>query len=160
MAVPPKLQVRGATIAAVILRLDAGGARVLLLRRMGGAVDGLWSNVTGRVEDGETAWEAAAREIREETGLVPGALYSADFCDQFYNVAENCVELVPMFVAIVNGDAPVTMNDENSAHRWVTIQQAIALVPFAGHRDLLRRVQDGFVDRRPAEWLRVVDYRP
>lgn len=51
-----------------MVRDDAG--RLLLVRRGHEPSLGLWSLPGGRVEAGETAAEAAAREALEETGLV------------------------------------------------------------------------------------------
>ena len=53
--------------AGAIVRDDDG--RVLLVRRANEPSRGLWSVPGGRVEPGETPPEAAAREVREETGL-------------------------------------------------------------------------------------------
>jgi dATP pyrophosphohydrolase len=160
MTTASPVPIRCAAVAAVVLRTGADGAKVLLLRRAGGALHGVWSNVTGRIETGETAWQAAAREIREEAGLVPTALYSAGFCEQFYNIAANCIEVVPIFVGIVAADRAVTINDESSDHRWVSFDEAVALVPFAGHRAALRHIRLAFVDAAPDEWLRIAAYRP
>jgi dATP pyrophosphohydrolase len=160
MTLPSPVPIRCAAVAVVVLRTGTEGAQVLLLRRFGGALDGVWSNVTGRIEAGETAWQAAAREIREEAGLNPSALYSAGFCDQFYNIAANCIEVVPIFVGVVAADRAVTINEENSDHRWVSFDEAVALVPFAGHRAALRHIRSAFVDAAPGEWLRIADYRP
>lgn len=51
--------------STVVLR---GGA-VLLVKRGKGAAQGLWSLPGGHVDKGETAMQAAIREVREETGL-------------------------------------------------------------------------------------------
>jgi 8-oxo-dGTP diphosphatase len=54
--------------AAVVLRDEAG--RILLIRRAPGATrSGLWAVPAGFVDYGEEVREAAAREMREETGL-------------------------------------------------------------------------------------------
>ena len=54
--------------AAVLLQDDAG--RVLLVKRGAGATKpGLWCVPCGYVDYGEEIREAAAREVREETGL-------------------------------------------------------------------------------------------
>jgi 8-oxo-dGTP diphosphatase len=53
--------------AGAVVRDDAG--RLLLIRRGQAPAKGTWSLPGGRVEPGETPAEAAAREVREETGL-------------------------------------------------------------------------------------------
>ena len=51
--------------SAVLFRGDA----VLLVERSSGPSEGLWSLPGGSIEAGETAEDAARREVREETGL-------------------------------------------------------------------------------------------
>ena len=51
--------------SAVLFR----GEAVLLVERSGGPSQGLWSLPGGSIEAGETAEDAARREVREETGL-------------------------------------------------------------------------------------------
>jgi len=53
--------------AGALVRDEVG--RLLLVRRGREPAAGLWSLPGGRIEPGETAAEAAAREVREETGL-------------------------------------------------------------------------------------------
>jgi len=45
------------------------GDRVLIVERGKGAAAGTWSLPGGHIEPGETARTAAAREVREETGI-------------------------------------------------------------------------------------------
>jgi len=51
--------------SAVLFR----GEAVLLVERSGEPSEGLWSLPGGSIEAGETAEDAARREVREETGL-------------------------------------------------------------------------------------------
>lgn len=54
--------------AGAVVHDDAG--RLLMIRRGTEPGRGRWSLPGGRCEPGETAAEAAVREVREETGLV------------------------------------------------------------------------------------------
>lgn len=70
----PKLVVRAKVAGMrVVLAASAvitdGDGRVLLVQRIDPPDAGRWSVPGGRVEPGETTAEAAAREVREETGL-------------------------------------------------------------------------------------------
>ena len=64
LRIPPPLTPKLAAIA-VVLRDD----KVLLVRRKNPPDAGLWGFPGGRVEPGETALSAAARELAEETGV-------------------------------------------------------------------------------------------
>ena len=53
-----------------LLRPGPDGAEVLLhLRQATGYLDGHWATLAGHVESGETAREAAVREVFEESGV-------------------------------------------------------------------------------------------
>ncbi len=142
-------------VSVVALRGEPGRAQVLLLRRAGEYLHGAWSYVAGHVEPGETGWQTARRELFEETGLVPEHLYATSFCEQFYSVAGDAIEVVPAFVARVAAGAEVRLNGEHWAARWVAISAAMDALPFGSQRDLLAYVQREFTDRTPCEALRI-----
>jgi ADP-ribose pyrophosphatase len=84
--------------SVVLLPMEDDG-RIVLIRQYRASVDReLWEVPAGRVDAGESAEEAAARECEEEIGLVPqrferlGALYPAPgFCDEeliFFRVSD------------------------------------------------------------------------
>lgn len=153
-----EIPTRCRAVACIALRRGAGGAEVLLLKRADGPMAGVWTQVTGGIEPGETAAQAAARELAEETGLVPEAFYSAGWVDHFYNPADDCIEVVPLFLAEVTPGAKVILDGEHTDWEWVSIEAAQARVPHHGHRVALDAVQHTFVDHVPPEWLRVERY--
>lgn len=125
---------------------------VLLLRRTQTPV-GEWCQVAGSIEEGEAAWQTALRELDEETGLKPDALYSADTCEQFYKADRDCITIAPVFGGFVGSSAKVTLNHEHSAYRWVSFDEAVEMVAFGGQRRVLRWIEDEFVKRRPNKHL-------
>lgn len=146
-------------VSVILLRTDGDPVRVLLMRRRGEFLAGEWCQVSGRIEEGETGWQAALRETREETGLVPARFYSADVCEQFYDPAHDRVSVFPVFVGFVAPDPRVTLNEEHSEARWMTFEEADAAVTFGGQRAVLQHVRREFVDRPPTEWLRIATDR-
>jgi len=155
MKAPKRVPIRSYGISAVLLKEENGNTKVLLLRRTGATLRDEWCQVAGGIEKGETAWQAALREIREETQLVPDRFYSADFCEQFYEPDRECVSLVPVFVGYVGPDARVVINKEHSEFRWMNFEEADRVLPFAGQRKMLEHVRKEFVERPPTEWLRI-----
>lgn len=55
------------TPVSVLVLIHTTDLQVLLLERADRP--GFWQSVTGSIEPGETLWDAAVREVREETGL-------------------------------------------------------------------------------------------
>ncbi|WP_310621867.1 NUDIX hydrolase [Flexibacterium corallicola] len=125
---------------------------VLLLKRTQGLA-GEWCQVAGKIKEGETAWQAALRELGEETGLKPLSLYRADVCEQFYEPARDAITMTCVFVAFVNANDTVSLNHEHSAYRWSSFEDAIELVPFGGQRRVLRAIEEDFVQRKPSKHL-------
>lgn len=152
----PGLPIRCTMVSVVALRRVAEREQVLLLRRAGEYLHGVWSYVAGHVEAGETGWHAARRELFEETALVPEHLYATSFCEQFYAATGNCIEVVPAFVAMVTANGEVRLNGEHSEYRWLSPAAASDALPFGSQRDLFAYVQREFIDRKPCEALRVI----
>lgn len=149
------LPVRSTMVSVLALRGAGAATRMLLARRADTYLDGAWSYIAGHVEAGETGWQAALRELREETALLPESFWATSFCERFYLAQADSIELVPAFVARIADDAQVRLNGEHSAFRWVTLDEAAALLPFGSQRDLLAHVRREFVEREPSPFLRL-----
>lgn len=150
----PEIPIRAYGVSVIVLREIAEGTEVLLMRRAETLV-GTWCQIAGGIETGESAWQAALRELKEETGLHPTAFYSADTCEQFYEPDRDCIAMFPVFVAYVSPDANVVLNSEHTAHRWMSFHDARNLVSFGGQRRVLEWVENEFVTRVPSPYLRI-----
>ncbi len=142
-------------VSIVVLQGDGADTRMLLAQRRSQYMDGIWSYIAGHIESDETGWQAARRELDEETGLQPESLYATSFSEQFYDLAKDCIQIVPAFVALVPPTACVRLNDEHAAYAWLTIEEAMTRLPFGSQRDLLAHVRREFIERTPAKCLRV-----
>src|SRR5688500_16541613 len=93
---------------------------ILQLHRPPGAfMGGTWQTIHGKIREGETAWQAALRELREETGLVPLEFYQLDAMNIFYMASSDTIWHCPGFCAIVDASATITLNHEHDASRWI-----------------------------------------
>lgn len=148
------LPVRCTMVSVVALCGSGDEPRMLVLRRAGAYLHGAWSYVAGHVAEGEAGWQTALRELREETGLAPDALYATSFCEQFYSAQADCIEIVPAFVAQI-AEAEVRLNAEHSAFRWVSLDEAAGLLPFGSQRELLTYLRREFIERSRSAFLRM-----
>jgi 8-oxo-dGTP diphosphatase len=117
--------------AGAVVRDQEG--RLLLVRRGHEPGLGTWSLPGGRIEPGESAAEAAAREVREETGLdvaVGERLQTVDLAGG-YRVHD--------FAATVTG-GELRAGDDADDVRWCTPDDVNLLELSAGLLDELRRM--------------------
>jgi ADP-ribose pyrophosphatase len=116
---------------SVVLVPIQDDGRVILIRQYRASIDRtIWEIPAGRVDDGEDADAAAARECEEEIGLVPGTierirgLYpTPGFCDE---------ELIFYRVSNLRPPAPDSPHrpdeDEDIESMAVTLDEARAMV--------------------------------
>lgn len=97
-----EIPIKSSGIAVVLLKKFDDEYKVLLLKRASSVLNDAWCYIGGGIEKGETAWEAAIREVAEETGLKDVSLYIANKFDQFYDPKADYIYLAPVFVGFVN----------------------------------------------------------
>lgn len=116
--------------------LPEGGAAFLLLRRAAERVyAGQWRMVGGKIRPGEAAWQAALRELREETGQAPARCWVIPSVNTFYEWQHDRLNLVPAFAAELRAD-PVP-DAEHDAWAWFTPEAAAARLAWPEQQRLL-----------------------
>lgn len=150
-----EVPIRCTGVATVLLKKIENEYKVLLLKRATPVLKDVWCYVGGSIEKGEEAWEAALREIKEETGITNVKLYTSNKFDQIYSYKENFIYVAPVFVGYVEDQQDVTINDEHSEYKWLSIEEAIYTVSLPGNDEVLLTVKNHFVSKKPLEYLRV-----
>ena len=138
------MNVVGDKITVFVARPAADGKsrEFLQLHRVGGdEIGGTWQTVRGTIEPGETATAAALRELREETGIVSGECYRLGTVETFYDVWRDAVVHSAPFLALIERDAAVRLNDEHDALRWIPEREAERAFMWPSEKPLLREIR-------------------
>ena len=139
----------------VYRQTDDGLKFLLMKRNLNKIYEHLWQGVAGKIEDGETAPEAAIRELKEETGLDPVNMFVADHVSRFYEVHGDRINLVPVFGIEVNSDE-VILSEEHIDFKWVTIEEALNTLVWNGQKKGIQTVHDMVIsDDDRMRWSKV-----
>jgi len=111
---------------------------LLLKRAKGEKYDGQWRMIGGKVEKGETHWEAALRELDEETGLYPETFWTIPSLNHFYEWNTDKILLIPAFAVEIRSSDSITLNKEHSTAKWFDIVEATDLIIWPEQRRLLK----------------------
>lgn len=99
--------------------------RYLLVERARGDSAGQYAFPGGRADDGETPEATARRELREETGLVAGALNR--YARFRIEAARDLIYMLTVFVGAHDGIGEAIADDDAASVVWVTAAEAVHL---------------------------------
>ncbi len=123
---------------------DAGPVYLMLKRSSGKYYEHLWQGVAGKIEKGETAWQAVVRELEEETGKKPIKMFVADHIASFYDARKDRIQMVPIFgIEVENSE--VQLSDEHSEYKWVSFEEALTMLTWKGQKEGLQTVNDEII---------------
>jgi len=100
-----------------------------------------WDYPKGHLEKGETAWQAAVRELREETGIkqvdrVGKAERRMEYA--FYSPKKGHVRKTVTYFVGQTRKREVRVSDEHEGFAWLPYEEALGKLTYGNARDMLR----------------------
>ncbi len=116
--------------------------------------------VGGKIGPGEAAWQAALRELKEETGLSPSRLFALPFVSRFYEPEHDRLNDIPVFLALLNAPgAPcsvdIALDGEHDHHLWLAAPDAKRRLAWPGQRAGIDASEELLRDERLHRYLEV-----
>jgi 8-oxo-dGTP pyrophosphatase MutT (NUDIX family) len=126
----------------LVRRLD--GRWVVAAIRPAGKRPGVWALPKGRIEDGDSGELTALREVAEETGAHGRSLGKLGDVRYWFNWdGERVFKVVSFFLVRYEGgrlgDLPEDFRHEVAETRWLPLDEAPALLAYAGEQDMARK---------------------
>ncbi len=130
----------------LIVIYTAGGEFLLLERRR---PPGFWQSVTGSLEWGEMADDAARREVIEETGITQGLLRNLQWT-QVYDILPAFGKkyapgitrnLEHAFALKLLQRVPVTLSPEHVQYRWASAADAVETASSSTNRAVIQQLR-------------------
>lgn len=138
--------------------LEPHGVEFLQLLRARAPMSGSWHPIMGHIEKGETAVDAARRELLEEVGLAfdrPELLefFALQEVHPFFIAGLDTIMLSPRFAGRVTRDWQPVLNDEHTALRWVPLNTAFDHFLWRGQLASIREIESTILNPSPAREL-------
>ena len=116
---------RPTQIEAYVFRRRARRVEFLCLKRSAtGRLPGVWQPVTGTLRRGEGALAGAAREVCEETGLVPRRWWALEGVGIYFDPRAGRARVVAMFAAEAGAGERVRLSREHTASAFLGAREA------------------------------------
>jgi len=136
-------------------RFSGNTPEFLLCKRSSSKIySGQWRMIGGKVKPGETYWQAALRELREETALSPEKFWAVPSINHFYEAKSDQILSIPVFAAEINLSASPVLNEEHSAFGWFDAKEATGRIIWPEQQRLITTINQIITSTEiPEEWI-------
>ncbi|MDF1543975.1 MAG: NUDIX domain-containing protein [bacterium] len=150
-----KIESPGVNVAVV--KKDDDGWKFLLLKRAESeSYGGFWGFLTGGKEGDETVAQVVVRELKEEIGLAPRAMWATEYLIQFYEPEYDAIWILPLIVAVVTPDTKITLSAENDEFRWLSSRKARHLVSWNNLMQSIDRISEELEIYPAKNWVEII----
>jgi len=139
-------------VEVCVFTRDQSAPQYLLLQRAHNDTiyPGTWQVVTGSIDIGERAVDAARRELKEETGLAPTHFWVVPLVNSFYVAADDLVHLTTFFAVEVSRSKSPALSREHQSFEWCSYEDAKRKLVWPGQRRGLEIVQEYIIGGQEA----------
>lgn len=112
-------------IDVYVYRITEDKPQFLLLKRSAHKIyAGQWRMIGGKVRPDETYWQAALRELTEETGFSPKNFWAIPSVNTFYEAKSDQIHQIPAFAVEVASHSDPVLDDEHTGFEWIDADDA------------------------------------
>lgn len=137
-------------------RINGKNVEFLILKRSSQKIyANQWRMIGGKVEEEETFWQAALRELKEEISEKPSSFWTVPSVNSFYEHKTDTIHQIPAFAAKIEWtDERIKLDDEHSGYLWVKADQINEYIHWPEQKRLIRLINDILINQQILpEWI-------
>jgi len=153
------MKITSLMVKTYAFRMKGNSIEFILLKRSENDIyPNLWQMVSGRIEEGEKAYDAALRELKEETGLEALRMWVIPNVESFYSHELDSLILIPVFAALVDSESTAKISEEHSGLKWAGIEECKKILAWEQEKKTIDVLCDYYFNKRELLNLTEIKY--
>ena len=153
------MKIKTNLIEVHIIKKEEQGLKTLIMKRASNQMyPNIWQMVTGKISENEKAYEAAIREIKEETNLEIDKLFIVPNVNYFYNNFDDSITIIPVFAAIITSGKNLKISHEHSEYKWCSVEEAKKKFAWQGQKKSIDIIEDYFTGKNMNLFFEEIDF--